>query len=137
MEIIVTDQIRKREFGAAIPDEAIKLFDKLKGRPELARVIAAPGLPERTTLHKVYATTADGARRLLFFCRHAPHAGHEPQRSAPDRWVLLFYRTKSDPVGANMSAANPAFSEQLPKRLRAAWEDIAQSTPKNMRFERL
>ena len=74
IEILVPHAIRRREFGATVPDEARRVFAKLKGRPELAATLAAPDLPPRTTLHKVYATTASGARRLLFFCRPLPQS---------------------------------------------------------------
>ena len=74
IEILVPHAIRRREFGAAVPEEARRVFAKLKDRPELAASLAAPDLPPRTTLHKVYATTARGARRL-------------PARAASAAWV--------------------------------------------------
>ena len=66
MDIIVPFSIRKRELDGGVSEEAKKIFEKLKERPELAATISAKGLPPRTTLHKVYSTTPDGARRLLF-----------------------------------------------------------------------
>src|ERR1700679_633461 len=101
MEIIVPNSIRKKELSGTVSDEARKIFAKIKAKPELAIGITAKSLPDRTTLHKVYATTPDGARRLLFFCRHAlPMMPGSPQ--VPERWVLLFYRIKGDPIGDNM-----------------------------------
>ncbi|MEY4488338.1 MAG: hypothetical protein RIQ79_846 [Verrucomicrobiota bacterium] len=131
MEIIVPHRIRKRELDGTIPDEARKLFDKLKDKPGLAETISARGLPASTTLHKVYATTEGGARRLLFFCRHAPSG----PGAAPERWVLLFYRDKSDAVGRNMTHKNPEFVAELGKNLQAALADIAASTPQDLRFD--
>jgi hypothetical protein len=97
--------------SGTVSDEAKKIFAKIKEKPELATAIAARELPNRTTLHKVYATTPGGARRLLFFCRHAPTAlAESPQ--VPERWVLVFYRNKGDPVGDNMSHKNATFESQ-------------------------
>lgn len=120
--------------------EVRKLFAKLKEKPELAAGISAPGLPSRTTLHKVYATTESGARRLLFFCcrpRPVPASGGAPQTPAAttDRWVLLFYRDKSDSVGKNMSPKNADFTRQLAKNLSLAIQDIANSTADNPRYD--
>lgn len=95
MDIIVPHRIRKKELGGTISEEARKLFAKLKGRPEIAVGISARGLPASTTLHKVYATTEGGPRRLLFFCRHVPARA----TSKDERWVLGFYRVKADEVG--------------------------------------
>jgi hypothetical protein len=111
MDIIVPFSVRKREMSGTVSDEAKKIFAKIKEKPELATAIAARELPNRTTLHKVYATTPGGARRLLFFCRHAPTAlAESPQ--VPERWVLVFYRNKGDPVGDNMSHKNATFESQ-------------------------
>lgn len=140
MNIIVPHQIRKKELGGEVAVEVRKLFAKLKEKPELAAGISAPGLPSRTTLHKVYATTESGARRLLFFCCRpmpVPASGGVPQTPAAttDRWVLLFYRDKSDSVGKNMSPKNADFTRQLAKNLSLAIQDIANSTADNPRYD--
>lgn len=141
MDIIVPFSIRKKELTGEVSDEAKKLFVKIKASPALAVSITAKGLPERTTLHKVYATTPDGARRLLFFCRHAPPlpgkptADSNPPRLPSARWVLLFYRTKGDDVGDNMSHKNRAFVIQLERNLTMALEDLLASTPAMPLFE--
>lgn len=83
-----------------------------------------------TTLHKVYATTKGGPRRILFFCRHAPES-----TAGVERWVLLFYRNKGDDVGENMSPKNPAFVSQLGKNLQAALSDLTESTPQEPKYE--
>lgn len=125
----LTHRIRKKELNGTISEEARKLFTKLKGRPEIAETISARGLPAHTTLHKVYATTGAGPRRLLFFCRHAPAGASEA------RWVLVFYRNKSDAVGRNMSPQNKEFIGQLAKNLQAALQDISESTPEAPKYE--
>ena len=134
MDIIVPFSIRKRELSGTVSDEAKKIFAKIKERPELAIGIAAKGLPDRTTLHKVYATTPDGARRLLFFCRHMPpRLAGSPQ--VAERWVLVFYRGKGDPVGDNMSHKNSAFESQLERNMTQALSDLSASTPERHLYE--
>jgi len=131
MDIIVPHSIKKRELDGTISVEARKLFAKLKAKPEIAAGIGTPGLPPRTTLHKVYATTEHGPRRLLFFCRQASGSAD----SKILRWVLLFYRDKSDRVGLNMSPKNPEFTIQLAKNLQAALEDLGTSTADNPKYD--
>ena len=133
MDIVIPHRIKKKELGGAISGEARKLFAKLKEKPEIAVGLGSPGLPARTTLHKVYATTESGARRLLFFCRHAC-AGDPPKT---ERWVLLFYRNKADSVGKNMSPKNPKFVTQLARNLQSALEDLANSTPDAPKYDLL
>ena len=140
MDILVHFSIRKREFGDQVTDEAKKIFEKIKEKPDLAEELSAKELPSRTTLHKVYATTPSGARRLLFFCRHAPppplaKPGEKPSRTQPERWVLLFYRDKRDSVGENMSHKNPSFVAQLDKNLKLVLSDMAASTTDKPLFE--
>jgi hypothetical protein len=136
IEILVPHAIRRREFGGSVPAEARRVFAKLKGRPALAASLAAPELPPHTTLHKVYATTANGARRLLFFCRtSAPPPDAAGSTALPTtRWVLLFYRPKTDPVGNNLSARNPAFVRQLNRQLRLALQDLTAAPPRYEAF---
>lgn len=151
MDIIVPFSIRKRELDGVVSEEAKKIFEKLKERRELAVTISAKGLPPRTTLHKVYSTTPDGARRLLFFCRHAPSpipaipasgkkahppSGLTPASLPPERWVLLFYRDKDDEVGENMSPKNAAYRVQLERNLNLALQDLQADTTENPRCER-
>jgi len=136
IEILVPHAIRRREFGATVPEEARRVFAKLKDRPELAASLAAPDIPPRTTLHKVYATTARGARRLLFFCRPPPPVPRPADAGTLPavRWILLFYRAKTDPVGINLSPRNPAFVRQLNRQLRLALEDLTAAPPKYEAF---
>lgn len=126
----------EKEISATESADAKKLFAKLKAKPELATGLSAKGLPERTSFYKVYATTANGARRLLFFYRRpaAPVQGTSAT-AAPERWVLLFYRDKNDVVGKNMSPANPNFETHLGKNFALAIEDLAQSTTEDQRYD--
>lgn len=143
MDIIVPHSIRKRELAGRISTDALKILQKIKSKPELLGNISAPGLPARTTLYKVYATSPLGPRRLLFLCRHpsVPPVGKSgtpvapnPQ-AQPQRLVLIFFRDKSDSVGENMSPKNPAFVDQLKANLVLALDDVTKSTPTDQRYD--
>jgi hypothetical protein len=112
MAIIISHQIRDREFGSAIPEEAKAVLQRT-ARVALATPIASRGLPPGTRLLKVYATSSRGPRRIVYLLAV----------EAADLF-LLFYRDKSDAVGANVSPKNPAFSMQLKKHLALLSEDI-------------
>jgi len=129
MDILVPFSIRKKELGGTVSEEARKLFTKIKQKPELAVGISAKGRPAHITLYKYYATTANGHRRLLFFSRHTTQGRIE-------NWILLFYRTKGDEIGDNMSSKNPAFSTQLVKNMGFATKDLSGSTIDAPLYER-
>ena len=135
MDIIVPFSVRKKELAGAVSDEAKKIFAKIKEKPEIAAAISAKGLPDRTTLHKVYATSPGGPRRLLFFCRHT-QAGSAESPQVPERWVLVLYRNKGDAVGENMSHKNAAFESQLEKNMTRALGDILASTLEKPLYEK-
>ena len=128
MTIITTRRIKQRELRDFEGAETKAIFTKLKQTQATAVLLSAPGLPPGSTLHKVYATSSGGARRLLFFCRHQA-------ATATERWVLLFYRRKGDEIGDNMSAKNPLFTPALLKNLQLAVDDIANSTPVDPQLE--
>ena len=108
MTIIVTRRIKKRELRDFESGETKTIFTKLKQTLATAVLLSAPELPPGSTLHKVYATSSGGARRLLFLWRHQA-------ATATERWVLLFYRKKGDEIGDNMSAKNPLVTPALLK----------------------
>ncbi len=112
MAIIISRGIRDKEFGSAIPEEARDILQRT-ARVALATPIASRGLPPGTRLLKVYATSARGPRRVVYLLAV----------EATDLFPL-FYRDKSDAVGANVSPKNPAFTTQLKKHLAPLQEDI-------------
>lgn len=112
MAIIIAHRIRDSELGSTIPDEVGAVLRRA-ARVALAIPIVSRGLPPGTRLLKVYATSARGPRRIVYLL-------------AVDTadLFLLFYRDKSDAVGANVSPGNPAFNTQLKKHLTLLKEDI-------------
>jgi hypothetical protein len=112
MSIVVSHQIRKKEFGSTIPDDARDVIIR-SARVSLATPIPIKGLPAKTRILKAYATSPQGPRRIVFLL-------------ALDDGSLffLFYRDKKDPVGANISPKNPAFASQLKKHLALLRTDL-------------
>jgi hypothetical protein len=111
--LFIAERIRKREFGREISsaDKAVLLAG---ARVCLTAGIAGHGLPQGTRLLKAYATTKQGPRRVLYLLVVAEK----------DLFVL-FYRTKHDDVGANLSPRNPAFNRALKKHLDLLRDDLA------------
>lgn len=112
MPIIVSHQIRKKEFGPRIPPEVKSVLVR-SAKVALATPIASKGLPPSTRLLKAYATSPDGPRRIVYLL--AVDDGS---------LFLLFYRDKNDPVGSNISPKNPDFTSQLKKHLALLLADI-------------
>ncbi len=113
MALLIAERIRKREFGKGI--SAADKDTLLDGaRIALAETIAGRGLPAGTKLLKAYATTKQGPRRILYLLL-----------VREGDLFVLFYRTKDDVVGANMSPKNPSFNAALAKHLDLLHEDLA------------
>ena len=113
MALFIAERIRKREFGREIAS-ADKEALLAGARVCLTASIAGHGLPKGTRLLKSYATTKQGPRRILYLLV-------VQQRDL----FVVFYRTKGDDVGANMSPRNPAFSSALTKHLDLLRDDLA------------
>ena len=113
MALFIAERIRKREFGREIAS-ADKQALLAGARVCLTASIAGHGLPKGTRLLKAYATTKQGPRRILYLLV-------VQQRDL----FVVFYRTKGDDVGANMSPRNPAFSSALTKHLDLLRDDLA------------
>lgn len=113
MALFIAERIRKREFGREIAS-ADKEALLAGARVCLTASIDGHGLPKGTRLLKAYATTKQGPRRILYLLV-------VQQRDL----FVVFYRTKGDDVGANMSPRNPAFSSALTKHLDLLRDDLA------------
>lgn len=112
MSLVVSHQIRQKEFGAKIPADDLAALLR-SARVALATPIAGKGLPPGTRLIKGYATTPKGPRRVVYLL--AMDDG---------TLFLLFYRGKNDSVGENISPKNPAFTKQLEKHLAFLHDDL-------------
>ena len=82
-------------------------------RVDLTTAIKGDQLPTGTRLLKAYATSPNGARRIVFLL----------EVEGGDL-LLLFYRNKKDAVGANMTIQSKAFKIQLDKHLNSLRDDI-------------
>ena len=112
MSVILTNGILKREFPKGITDNEKEVIVR-SAKPEIATSIKGKGLPNATTLLKAYSTSENGARRLVYLLRNS--SGH---------LILLFYRSKNDKVGKNITIKNKDFEKQLDKHLSLVLEDI-------------
>jgi hypothetical protein len=112
MAIVISHQIREKEFGRVIPEEVREVLVRT-ARVALAAPIASKGLPPGTRLLKVYATSQKGPRRVVYLLA-----------VEPGDLFLLFYRDKNEPVGENISPKNETFRAQLKKHLHFLREDI-------------
>jgi hypothetical protein len=81
----------------------------------LATPIKGEGLPNGSRLLKVFATSPDGARRIVHLLA-----------VADDTLFLLFYRDKKDAVGANITIKNKVFRQQLHKHLELLQKDLQE-----------
>ena len=75
--------------------------------------IKGEGIPKGTRLLKAYATSTRGPRRIVFLL----------EVGGGDLF-LLFYRDKTDKIGANITIKNKAFKLQLWKHLDDLLADI-------------
>lgn len=112
MSLIIGDSIRQQEFGSEIPDLDRKVIVR-SAKVDLTTAIKGEKLPKGTRLLKAYATSPNGARRIVFLL--------EVQA---DDLFLLFYRDKKDAVGSNLTIQNKAFKRQLHKYLHYLVDDL-------------
>ncbi|MGB0258054.1 MAG: hypothetical protein ACPGES_05320 [Coraliomargarita sp.] len=113
MALIIGARILKREFGDAIPEKDLQVLLR-SARVALTTPIRREGLPSGTRLLKAYATSSQGPKRIFYLL----------EVSGGDL-LLLFYRGKTDPVGANVTIKNKAFKQALDKHLNLLAEDLA------------
>jgi hypothetical protein len=112
MSLIIGDSIRQKEFGAEIPEPDREVIIR-SARVDLTTAIKGDQLPKGTRLLKAYATSPNGARRIVFLL----------EVEGGDLF-LLFYRNKKDAVGASMTIQNKAFKTQLDKHLNSLRDDL-------------
>jgi len=125
VKVFISAQIRRKEFGRKVPAEDLPVIAR-SARAALGVRIAARGLPPHTQLIKAYATSKRGPKRIVYLLV-----------AEDGDMFLLFYRGKNDPVGQNVSMANPAFRAALGKYLALLESDIADGNVEELVAEQL
>ena len=117
MPLVIAKAICKREFGSdTVPEQFVDVL-KRSTAVDLATVIKGSSLPPASKLLKVYATSPEGARRIVHLL------------SVEDGTLfLLFFRDKNDPVGRNITIHNKEFRRQLHKHLDLLQEAITEGS---------
>lgn len=112
MALIIGDSIRQKEFGDSIPEADREVIVR-SAKVDLSTSVKGEKLPKGTRLLKAYATSKEGAKRIVFLLE-----------VKQDDLFLLFYRDKNDSVGSNITLQNKAFKTQLGKHLDSLKKDI-------------
>ncbi len=114
MSVVIADTIRRKEFKqGVVPSTDLQTI--LNGYKEGIFVpIKGEALPKGSRLVKLYVTTIQGARRIVFLVDVETGTG-----------FFLFYRSKNDPIGENISIKNPAFKKRLLQYLDLLSSDIS------------
>lgn len=114
MTVVIAHSIRKKEFKRGnIPSADLRTI--LSGYAEgIFVIIKGESLPKGSRLIKLYVTTVQGARRIVFLVDVETGTG-----------FFLFFRGKNDEIGKNISIKNPAFKKRLLQYLNLLNGDIA------------
>jgi hypothetical protein len=101
MRVVFSHSIKRKEFRKNIPNQDLQIIlDSLtKG---IFAQIKGENLPKGSKLIKIYATIVAGARRIVFLV----------DVSSGDAF-FLFYRTKNDKIGKNITIKNQEFKKYL------------------------
>ncbi len=94
--IVKKEKLTPSDIDVIIKSSQKGVFSKIKGK----------SIPSSSSLIKVYTTTIQGARRIVILLDEKSSVGH-----------FLFFRTKDDPLGKNISIKNPTFKKLLQKYL--------------------
>lgn len=113
MAVIIAHKIKREEFKKGIispSDLKIILGSFQKG---VFTVIKGEHLPKGSRLIKVYSTSVSGARRVVFVVDVANNDA-----------FLMFYRSKKDKIGKNISIQNQDFRKLLHAYLNLLNDDL-------------
>jgi hypothetical protein len=113
MAVIISHQIKRKEFrkGIIAPIDLQTILGSM--HRSIFTVIKGENLPAGSRLIKVYATTVGGARRIVFLLDVLSNDA-----------FLLFYRSKKDKIGKNITIQNQEFKKMLLKYLDLLGLDI-------------
>jgi hypothetical protein len=113
MPLVIAKSICRREFGSEeVPPQFMDTLQRSLS-VDLATAIKGSNLPKATKLLKVYATSPEGAMRIVHL-----------MATEDGTLFLLFFRNKKDKVGANITIHNKEFRRQLHKHLDLLQEAI-------------
>lgn len=117
MMVIISHRIKKKEFKKGIIPQADleKILDGF--REGVFTTIKGENLPKGSRLIKVYSTTTAGARRIVYLVDVLTNDA-----------FFLFYRSKNDKIGKNITIDNPEFRKVLHKYLDLLNADIDSNT---------
>ena len=112
MAVIISHSIKRKEFKKGMTQTDLQMI--LHGFQEgIFTLIKGENLPKGSRLIKVFSTTVAGARRIVFL---VDVAGNDA--------FFLFYRSKKDKIGKNISIQNQEFRKVLHKYLALLSADI-------------
>lgn len=117
MIVVIAQSIRNKEFkrGTIPPSDLSCIVQSYT--EGIGVYIKGEKLPKGSRLLKVYATTTQGARRIVFLVDVALGTG-----------FFLFYRSKDDPIGKNISIKNPHFKKALHAYIDLLQKDIVSKS---------
>jgi hypothetical protein len=101
MKLVISHRIAKKEFKKGIPKVDFQIIVEALGKG-IFKEIKGNNLPKASKLIKIYATTINGARRIVFLV----------DVLSGDAFFLL-YRSKNDKIGRNITIQNPDFKKIL------------------------
>jgi hypothetical protein len=101
MKLVISHRISKKEFKNGIPKVDFQIIVEALGKG-IFKEIKGKNLPKASKLIKIYATTINGARRIVFLV----------DVLSGDAFFLL-YRSKNDKIGSNITIQNPDFKKIL------------------------
>lgn len=107
MPLVIAKSICRREFGnEEVPPQFMNTLQRSMS-VDLATAIKGSNLHKATKLLKVYATSSEGAMRIIHL-----------MATGDGTLFLLFFRHKKDKVGASSTIHNKEFRRQLHKHLK-------------------
>lgn len=110
MKIVFSHRlIKKEELSSEDVKEVIKNVSK-----GIYISIKGDNLPKNSKLVKIYSTTVQGAKRIVLL-----------METVSGDSFFLFYRSKNDKIGQNISIKNHVFKIKLQKYLLVLKEDLA------------
>ncbi len=113
MTVIISRTIKAKELQKGLLGDMEREVVIESFKKGIYTVIKGIDLPKNTNTYKIYATTIQGARRILYLVN-----------TKTGDAALLFYRSKNDRIGNNMSVKNPEFCQALIKHIRIFYKDF-------------